>query len=140
MTKMMSADEIKEEVRRFWSVLCAKSGDELAQFYSLEASVFSSSGERPEPGRVSAIRRKREYCHPGATLQVQLGPIEVLFLDGNAGIACYTFCFSATDVAGEFGAGSDESIKYGRATQVFMRDSESNLRIIHEHFSTATKK
>src|SRR5689334_2209880 len=81
MPTTTGADEIKAEVKRFWSVLCAKSGDELAQFYSHQASVFSSSGERCEPGRVSAIRRKREYCHPGANLQVQLGPIEVLLLE-----------------------------------------------------------
>ena len=70
--RRIGADDIKAEVKRFWSVFCAKSADELAQFYSHEASVFSSSGERSEPGRVSAIRRRREYCHAEPTFKLGL--------------------------------------------------------------------
>lgn len=134
MTTRIKADDVKAEVQRFWKVFCTKSADELADFYSHEAIVFSSMSERPEFGRVASIRRKREYFHSGATIHAQLGPIDVLVLP-SAAVACYTFSFKASNVASEFSGRNSESITSGRATQVFVLDELNKPRILHEHFS-----
>lgn len=135
MPAKLSPDDIRSEVSRFWSALTAKSVELLEEFYAHESSVFGTTATRQEPGRLAATRREREYFNPLTTLRAQTGYIDVILLGDNAAIATYTFTMSATKVASSSMKGGEESIRNGRATQVFARDPDGNLRIVHEHLS-----
>lgn len=132
----LTADEVQAEVRRFWSVFSGKAAEGLKGFYAGESSVFGSSSIRAEPGSLAAARRQREYFAPQTTLKVQLGAIEVVMLGDGSAVASYTFQLHASKVASLLGKAQEEDIQHGRATQVFARDAEGRLRIVHEHLST----
>ncbi len=134
----MTADQIRAEVGRFWGRFTSKSEEGVEEFYAHESSVFGSTATRPEPGRLAATRRRREYFHPETTIRVNLGPVEVMVL-GDVGVASYTFELHATNVAGPLGKPIDEQIQHGRATQVFAPDNDGKLRIVHEHFSVPAR-
>ena len=136
MLVRLTVDEVQAEVRRFWSIFSSKSAEGLKGFYAGESSVFGSSSTRSEPGSLAAARRQREYFTPQTTIKVQLGMIEVVMLGESAAVASYTFQFHATKVATLLGKAAEEDIQQGRATQVFARDAEGKLRIVHEHLST----
>lgn len=132
----LSIEQIRAEVARFWGAFTSKSVELVEEFYSPEATVFSSSATRAEPGRLAATRRKREYFHAQTKVRVQLGPIEVQFIGDDAAIASYTFEFHASRVSGALGRTVEEDIEHGRATQVFVREPDGRLRILHEHLSS----
>lgn len=136
MPVRLTTDEVQAEVRRFWSIFAGKSPEGLKGFYAGESSVFGTSSTRAEPGSLAAARRQREYFTPQTTMKVQLGTIEVVMLSESSAVASYTFQFHATKVANLLGKGQDEDIRQGRATQVFIRDVEGKLRILHEHLSS----
>jgi ketosteroid isomerase-like protein len=136
MLTRLSVDEVQAEVRRFWSAFSGKSPEGLKGFYAGESSVFGSSSTRSEPGSLAAARRQREYFTPQTVIKAQLGPIDVVMLGESAAVASYTFTFHATKVANLLGKAAEEDIQHGRATQVFSRDAEGKLRIVHEHLST----
>src|SRR5574341_2103861 len=136
MLAKLTVDEVQAEVRRFWSVFAGKSPEGLKGFYAGESSVFGSSSTRSEPGSLAAARRQREYFNPQTTIKAQLGPVEVVMLGDTAAVASYTFTFHASNVASGLGKAQEEDIQRGRATQVFTRDAEGKLRIVHEHLST----
>jgi ketosteroid isomerase-like protein len=141
MATIVTADQIRSEVKRFWDVFSSKKANELAAFYAPEASVFGSLSSRPEPGRLAAARREREYFHPACNLRASTGAVEVHMAGDSGGVASYIFEFHATQVGANGGgkSGAEESIRNGRATQVFALDPDGNLRIVHEHFSLPTK-
>ena len=136
MLEKLTADEVQAEVRRFWSVFSGKAAEGLKGFYGGESSVFGTSSTRAEPGSLAAARRQREYFTAQTTLKVQLGMIEVVLLSESSAVASYTFQLHASKVASGLGKAQEEDIKQGRATQVFARDVEGKLRIVHEHLST----
>lgn len=135
----ITAEQIRAEVKRFWSILSNKRADQLAEVYAHESTVFSSTGARPEPGRLAAARRQREYCQPLTTVTTTLGMIEVALLGESAAVASYTFQFHASRVATAKGGVVEEIIEHGRATQVFQLDPDGNLRIVAEHLSGVDK-
>ncbi len=135
----LTPEQIRAEVKRFWTILSNKRADQLAEVYAHECTVFSSSGARPEPGRLAAARRQREYCQPLTTVNVDLGPIEVVLLGEQAAVASYTFQFHASKVASTKGGVVEEVIQHGRGTQVFALDGDGSLRIVHEHLSSVDK-
>jgi hypothetical protein len=57
-------------------------------------------------------------------MELKLGPIDVVLIGSDAGIASYTFHFQATgrDVGG--GKRVEEKLNLVRATHVFQRDSQ----------------
>jgi ketosteroid isomerase-like protein len=124
-------------VARFWSVFIAKAPERLETFYDPQATVFASAATRSEPGRLTVVRRSREYFGQKAKLHHCLGPIDVQAIGHVAAVASYVFSFEARDVEGALGALRNEKISHGRATQVFMSADDGTLRIVHEHFSTA---
>lgn len=136
MQERLTVEQVKTAIRQFWTIFCSKDSRKLMRFYAGHATVFSSSSNRHELGPMSAARRQREYFHGNASVSVQLGPIEVTVLGehGESAVASYTFEFHATNVATLSGA-IEENIQHGRATQVFSRDVEGGLIIMHEHLS-----
>jgi ketosteroid isomerase-like protein len=133
----ITPEEIRAEVNRFWTVFTSKAPDLLEEFYAPDATVFGSSAVRAEPGRLAVTRRRREYFDKQTSVRVQTGVIDVQFLGDNSAIASYTFRFDADRVSGGMGKTSDEHLEHGRATQVFISDSEGKLRIVHEHLSAS---
>jgi ketosteroid isomerase-like protein len=105
-------------------------------FYSAESTVFSSLSARPEPGRLAAARRQREYFHKSANVRATPANIDVVMLGERAGVAGYTFRFHATRVEGADKHSAQEDITHGRATQVFILDHDGTIRIVHEHLSS----
>lgn len=135
----ISSEQVRAEVERFWGAFAAKSAEAIESFYLPEATVFSSSAPRAEPGRLAATRRKREYFHPQSRLRAQLGAIEVQPIGDIAAIASYTFEFHASRVSGALGSIVEEDIQNGRATQVYVQQEDGRLCILHEHLSFVAK-
>lgn len=131
----LTNDEVRKAVELFWSTFLAKSEGLLNSYYAAESTVFQISMGRAEPGRLGAMRRSREYFLPDTRMEMKLGPIDVLLIGSEAGLASYTFHFRATgrDVGG--GKRVEEKLDLVRATHVFLRDPQGRLRILHEHFS-----
>ena len=131
----ISAEKVRNEVERFWSAFSSKAADVIEAFYLPESTVFSSVSSRAEPGRLAATRRKREYFHPQSRIRVQLGRIEVQLIGDLTAVASYTFEFHASRVMGALGKDVEEDIQNGRATQVFVEQSDGQVCILHEHLS-----
>ena len=131
----LSPDVVRAEVTRFWNAFTSKSIETLEDFYAHESSVFGSVSNRPEPGRLAAKRREREYFQTEAVLRYQLGNVDVVALSDTSAVACYTFQFHATKLSGS-AKRVEEHIAGGRATQVFAIDpADKKIRIYHEHLS-----
>jgi len=132
----LSPDIVRAEITRFWNAFTSKSLEALEDFYAHEASVFGSLSNRPEPGRLAAKRREREYFGANTVLRAQIGTVDVVMLSDSAAVACYTFQFHATGLAAS-GPRMEEHIGGGRATQVLAVDpADQKVRIYHEHLST----
>jgi ketosteroid isomerase-like protein len=131
----LAAELVRAEVARYWGAFSVKSAEVVDAFYLPEAVVFASTTTRAEPGRLAATRRKREYFNPQSHIRVQLGPIDVQPVGDDAAVASYTFRFHASQVAGALGKAVDENIEHGRVTQVFVRQPDGMLAILHEHIS-----
>jgi hypothetical protein len=134
---VLSTEFVRSEVSRYWEAFTSKDADTLEDFYAHESIGFSSTSTRSEPGRLAAIRRKREYFGNEGTIRSELGTIEVVPLGEQAVVACYTFQFHASR-SYLLDRIVEEHIRNGRATQVFGLDTDGHLRIFHEHFSEAT--
>ena len=107
----------------------------MAEFYAPEASVFGSSATRPEPGRLAAARRHREYFNKETTIRAQVGSVDVQVLSDRLALAAYTFTFHASRVAVGISKSQEEDIRHGRATQLFQLEHDGRLLIVHEHLS-----
>lgn len=126
---------MRAAVQGFWRVFTTKTADRLAEFYAPEATIWSSTSERIELGRLAILRRSREYLAGDADLRTSIkGPIEVM-LYGDVAVACYTFEFYADRVSEATHRVIKERITCGRATQVFWKHDDREFRIVHEHFS-----
>jgi len=135
----ITADDVRAEVTRFWNVFTSKAPELLEAFYAPDASVFSSTGIRSEPGRLAVTRRRREYFDKQTAVRVQVGVVDVDIV-GDVAVASYTFKFHASRVAAGLGKAVEEDLEHGRATQVFAADAEGKLHIIHEHLSAALQQ
>jgi ketosteroid isomerase-like protein len=135
LLEKVTNEDIRKAVELFWSTFLAKSEDQLNSYYAQGSMVFQIAMGRPEPGRLGAMRRAREYFRPETRMDLKVGPIDVVLIGSDAGIACYTFSFQATgrDLGG--GKRAEEKIDLVRATHVFQRDVQGKMRIVHEHFS-----
>lgn len=131
----LTPEEIRTEIARFWNVFTSKAPDLLEEFYASDATVFASNAIRTEPGRLAVTRRRREYFDKQTSVRVQLGSVDVQLLSDDSAVASYTFRFDASRVAGGLGKSSDEHLEHARATQVFQKDGDGRLRIVHEHLS-----
>lgn len=131
----VTSEEIRKAVEHFWSIFLAKSEDQLHSYYAQGSTVFQIAMGRAEPGRLGAMRRSREYFSPDTRINLKLGPIDVVLIGSDAGIASYTFSFLATGRDVGAGKRTEEKLDLVRATHVFQRDVQGKMRILHEHFS-----
>jgi ketosteroid isomerase-like protein len=129
-------ERVRTTIHHFWAALKNRAADRLATFYESQATVWSSTAGRIEPGRLAVMRRCREYFGAEGSVNAGIkGVIDVRVL-GDIAIACYAFEFAADRAAAGLAQTKKETIQHGRATQVFVRDG-GEFRIVHEHLSVA---
>jgi ketosteroid isomerase-like protein len=138
MSDKVTTEEVCEIVKQVWDANTSKKTDALAGMYATGSSVFTTDGVRPEPGKLVAMKREREYFHKDTSLQVDLGPIEVHILSDQAAVAYYTFNLRVKQKQISPGKFADEDMPTGRITQVVERQSDGRLLVIHEHLSVPT--
>jgi len=138
----MTVEQVQEEVRRFWKAFSANDARTLADFYSSYATVFNSSGQQQEPGPMDAVRCYFEFDF---SLAVEIGDIQVQILGSkkDTAVAGYTLRLRrdfVNDLSGNGahqaeGEAEESLIEHGRVTQVFARNADGTLSIVHEHLS-----
>ncbi|HXO04684.1 MAG TPA: nuclear transport factor 2 family protein [Candidatus Sulfotelmatobacter sp.] len=131
-----SADEVRALVEKFWDYFVRKSKSEFDKMYSPAATVFAADARRGEPARLMLVRRARELFGPASAVGAKLDAIDVQILRDDLAVASYAFHFNVTRSLPN-GKRVSVDVPFGRATQVFQRDTNGNLRIIHEHMSSA---
>jgi ketosteroid isomerase-like protein len=133
----ISPEEVRAEVSRFWNVFSTKSKDEFEKMYFPSATVFSSTAQHTEPGRLMVARRERQFFGPAMSLRAEIGSISVQLVGTNVAIATYIYRFRSTEIERD-GTQVNRETPFSRATQIFQRDEDGVLRIIHEHISSST--
>ena len=133
----ISAEEVRAEVSRFWNVFSNKSKDKFEEMYFPSATVFSSTAQHTEPGRLMVARRLRQFFGPAISLRAEIGSIGVQLVGSNVAIATYIYRSRSTRIESD-GTQVNQETPFGRATQIFQRDESGILRIIHEHMSSST--
>ncbi|HWZ43372.1 MAG TPA: hypothetical protein VNW97_07830 [Candidatus Saccharimonadales bacterium] len=131
----ITPEDVRAEVQRFWTQFTGKYKSKFQEFYKPTAAVFSIDGRRSEPARLMWVRREREFFDPRAVAAAKLGAIKVQVLRPNLAVATYAFHFSVVRILPN-GNRVQSEIPFSRATQVFQRDDNGTLQIIHEHLSS----
>lgn len=132
----ISPDLVRAQVRAFWESFCGKDKAAFAEMYSPMATVFSADARRCEPARLMLVRRERELFGPKSLVKANLGAITVQMLAPDLAAASYSLHFSVTRTRAS-GDRVQVDVPFGRATQVFHRNEQDKLIIIHEHMSSA---
>ncbi|HZU30606.1 MAG TPA: nuclear transport factor 2 family protein [Candidatus Angelobacter sp.] len=138
MNRKLTTELVRTEVRRFWQAFAQYDVRTINSMYGHDAAVFHPSSKRFELGPLTAARYEREYARPDCKFTFQLGEIHVVLLAENIAVATYTFELHISNVTTPAGL-IDRHVSPGRASQVFACDSEGNIKIVHEHRSTAAK-
>jgi ketosteroid isomerase-like protein len=131
----ISPEKVRAEINRFWQILSGKSKDQLEEFYSPDAIVFTGKARRPEPAMLAIARRSRRGQAASANTSAEVGAVE-LQIAGDTAVASYTYQFQEERVVADGGRAQRKTL-YGRATQIFQADSKGAIKIIHEHLSAA---
>jgi ketosteroid isomerase-like protein len=131
-----SAADVRALVQDFWDFFIRKSKSQFDEMYSPSATVFAADARRGEPARLMLVRRARELFGAASAVGANLGSIDVQLLRDDLAVASYPFHFTVTRSLPN-GKRVSVDVPFGRATQVFQRDSNGILRIIHEHMSSA---
>lgn len=133
----ISIAQVEAAVRRYWRVLMEKSVGEMEKFYSYDSVVFNPFSARMEPGRISAVRKEREYFTPKTTFRAEIRePINVQLLSDSVAVASYQFSWRASNMEQKvLDKKFDKALRDGRATQVFALSHDGDLLIVNEHLS-----
>ncbi len=131
----IAAEQVRAAVRAYWNALAKKSKQELAGFYAPDAIVFMADTRRNEPARLMIERRNREFFDAQGSASAEVGEIEVHIPGPDVAIATYSYHFRAIRIRNNNRVQIDMPMT--RATQVFRRESDGALRLVHEHLSAA---
>jgi ketosteroid isomerase-like protein len=132
----VTQEQIRQKVQEFWDAFTGQAKDTFQELYSPTASCFAADGRRSEPARLMWVRREREFFGPKSSVGAKLGVVTVQILAPALAVASYPFHFSIVRILPN-GSRVEVEVPFGRATQVFSRDDNGKLRIIHEHLSSA---
>ena len=132
----VTPQQIRDCIREFWEAFTKQSQNKFQELYSPTATCFAADGRRSEPGRLMWVRREREFFGPRSSVGAKVGVVNVQVLAPTLAVASYPFHFSIIRVLPN-GSRVEVDVPYGRATQVFLRDQNGRLLIIHEHLSSA---
>lgn len=120
----------------FWDAFTHQAKNRFQELYSPTAVCYAADGRRAEPARLMWVRREREFFGPKSSVGAKLGSISVQLLGPNLATASYGFHFSIIRILPN-GSRAEVEVPFGRATQVFERQPDGRLLIIHEHLSSA---
>jgi len=134
--EQISAHKVRERIQHFWTVFSDKAKSEFEAMYLPSATVFAVDGRRSELARLMVVRRTRELMSESSAVMVKLGFINVQLLGPDMAVTSYPLSLSTTRNMPN-GRRYRAEIPYLRATQVFVSDADGQLRIIHEHLSSA---
>jgi ketosteroid isomerase-like protein len=132
----ITPDQIRGRVQEFWDAFAGQSKDKFQEMYSPTASCFAADGRRSEPARLMWVRREREFFGPKSSVGARVGVVTVQVLAQALAVASYPFHFSIVRILPN-GSRVEVEVPFGRATQVFFRNENGKLLIIHEHLSSA---
>jgi ketosteroid isomerase-like protein len=132
----ISPEQVQAQVRIFWKSFSGKDKAAFDHLYAPTATVFAADARRCEPARLMLVRRERELFGAKSQVRADLGAIAVQVLAPDLAAASYSFHFSVTRTLPN-GNRVHSDVPYGRATQVFHRNQDGSLTIIHEHMSSA---
>ncbi len=137
----LSTAEVESAVRKFWELFAAKKTDQWQTFYADIATVFGTGSRRPEPARLTVLRRQREYLSSGAVMRINVGKVDVEVIAPDCAVAAYLLQLHAEQIAKASATGHkehEEHLENARVTHVFQRNGDGSLKIVHEHISAPT--
>ena len=131
--------EVESAVRKYWAVSTAKDAQQQQAFYATRALIFTSSSKKLEMAQLVSMHRQREYLAKETKFQATLSSIDVLPLGMNAAIAAYMLEFHVKNISttGTVAKLPEEHLTNARMTQVFEKNEDGQLKIVHEHISIA---
>ena len=132
----VTPEDIRRRVEDFWDAFTAQAKEKFQDLYSPTASCFAADGRRSEPARLMWVRREREFFSYRSSVGAKVGAVSVQVLAPMLAVASYPFHFSIIRMLAN-GSRVQVEVPFGRATQVFLRDENGKLLIIHEHLSSA---
>jgi ketosteroid isomerase-like protein len=132
----ITAEQVREQMNRYWRLYCTHAKDELDKMYWPEAIVFASGVRHGESARLTSIRRAREMFGPLSSTAVKLGTLTVQIVNKDLAVCTYPFHFRTVRVYPS-GKRFYMDMPASRGTYVFKRDERGEIRIIHEHKSSA---
>jgi len=137
--KTISADEVRGEVRRFWNVFCNKAKDDYQKFYFPNATVYAPDTlGSADTARLMLPLKVRELLAPASSATAKLNAIEVQILSPEVAVASYGLHHVVVRTRPS-GKRIRIEMPWALMTQVFQRDEDGALRIVHEHLSVATR-
>jgi hypothetical protein len=107
----------------------------MESMYFPAATVFNPTDPHSETARLTLARRFRQFAEERTSRSAAIGTIDVRIMD-DAAIASYPYDFRQSSI-GKDGSQVDFHAPFSCATQIFLRDKGGDLRIAHEHFSSA---
>jgi ketosteroid isomerase-like protein len=135
----LSKTDIDTAVRTYWKIFTSKKEvDNQKNWYTDNAIIFATTSKRPEPARLVSVRRQREYLDHATKMKVEIANIEVELLGANDGYAAYVMQFHAEQIATFKASGqtvTEEHMEHARVTQIFHREADGAIKIVHEHIS-----
>lgn len=131
----ISVEKVSAAVHRYWDAIANKAKEKLTVAYASDALVFMADSKRTEPARLVIERRSREFFDAKGSAGAEVGPIEVQIPGPDVAIAIYSYRFHAISIRQDKRYRID--MPAALATQIFRRDADGELRIVHEHLSSA---
>ena len=145
----ISAEHVREAVRKFWQYFSNRSAQELLAMYFPSATVISAGARRSEPARLAIVRRTRELFGEGSALKSEIQSLDIQPVTAELAIASYSFHFNLIKLMPN-GKRFLIDMPMARCSQVFQRPpqptktgwsgdprrDENAMRIIHEHMSS----
>jgi ketosteroid isomerase-like protein len=132
----ITSERVRRAVQDFWDAFTHQAKNRFQELYSPTAVCFAADGRRSEPARLMWVRREREFFGPKSSVGAKVGAVSVQILGPNLASASYGFHFSIIRILPN-GSRVEVEVPFGRATQVFQREADGRLLIIHEHLSSA---
>ena len=130
----LSVEQVRAQVQNFWRIFTSKSAAEFESLYFPEGTILEMDARRIEPARLMVARRIRELLAERASVNAEVGTMDVQILEPNVAVVAYSLHFHVIRLMPS-GKRRESDVRVARATQVFQRDEHGALRILHEHLS-----
>ena len=139
--RKITVEQVQEAVLHYWATMESKESGELVRMYAYDAVTFNPFTSRPELGQVAAARLEREYFTPLARFHAEItSPIDVQFMADNVAVAMHTYRSTGTNLEDPIrGKRYNRTVPNGRATHLFILNTEGKLILAHQHLSDISR-